>query len=254
MRVLAQIRHDPRTIALLLVVPSALLFLLQQLLGDASFDRLGAPMVGMFPFITMFLVTSISMLRERTTGTLERLMTMPLAKLDLLGGYGIAFALLATVQALVTSAVAFLLLGLDAAGSTWLIIALAVLNAVLGSALGLLASAFASSEFQAVQFMPAFVLPADPALRPARAARPDGRLARGDRLRAAAHLRLRGARRGRRRRRRARRRGRRRRRAAGHDGGGGRACRAHLAAANRLETLSTIVFALGMNASSSVGL
>jgi ABC-2 type transport system permease protein len=158
-RVLAQIRHDPRTIALLLVVPSLLLFLLQQLLGDLSFDRLGAPMVGMFPFITMFLVTSISMLRERTTGTLERLMTMPLAKLDLLGGYGIAFAWLATVQALITSAVAFLALGLDAAGSTWLIIALAVLNAVLGSALGLLASAFAASEFQAVQFMPAFVLP-----------------------------------------------------------------------------------------------
>jgi ABC-2 type transport system permease protein len=158
-RVLAQIRHDPRTIALLLVVPSVLLFLLQQLLGDAQFDRLGAPMVGMFPFITMFLVTSIAMLRERTTGTLERLMTMPLAKLDLLGGYGIAFALLATIQALVTSAVAFLALGLDAAGSTWLIIALAVLNAVLGSALGLLASAFAASEFQAVQFMPAFVLP-----------------------------------------------------------------------------------------------
>jgi len=159
LRVLAQIRHDHRTIALLLVVPSALLFLLQQLLGELEFDRLGAPMVGMFPFITMFLVTSISMLRERTTGTLERLMTMPLAKLDLLGGYGIAFALLATVQALVTSAVAFALLGLDAAGSTWLIIGLAVLNAVLGSALGLLASAFASSEFQAVQFMPAFVLP-----------------------------------------------------------------------------------------------
>jgi ABC-2 type transport system permease protein len=158
-RVLAQIRHDPRTIALLLVVPSLLLFLLQQLLGDREFDLLGAPMVGMFPFITMFLVTSIAMLRERTTGTLERLMTMPLAKLDLLGGYGIAFALLAAIQALITSAVAFLALGLDAAGSTWLIIALAVLNAVLGSALGLLASAFAASEFQAVQFMPAFVLP-----------------------------------------------------------------------------------------------
>jgi ABC-2 type transport system permease protein len=158
-RVLAQIRHDPRTVALLLVVPSALLFLLHEMLGGARFDSLGAPMVGMFPFITMFLVTSIAMLRERTTGTLERLMTMPLAKLDLLGGYGIAFALLATLQALVTSAVAFLALGLDAAGAAWLIIALAVLNAVLGSALGLLASAFAATEFQAVQFMPAFVLP-----------------------------------------------------------------------------------------------
>jgi ABC-2 type transport system permease protein len=159
LRVLQQIRHDPRTIALLLVVPGALLWLLYEMLGDIAFDRLGAPMVGLFPFISMFLVTSIAMLRERTSGTLERLMTMPLAKLDLLAGYGIAFALLATVQALITSAVAFLVLGLDSAGAPGLIIALAVLDAVLGSALGLLASAFASSEFQAVQFMPAFVLP-----------------------------------------------------------------------------------------------
>jgi ABC-2 type transport system permease protein len=104
-------------------------------------------------------VTSIAMLRERTTGTLERLMTMPLAKLDLLGGYGIAFALLAAIQALVTSAFVFLVLGFDSAGAPGLIIGLAVLDAVLGSSLGLLASAFASSEFQAVQFMPAFVLP-----------------------------------------------------------------------------------------------
>jgi ABC-2 type transport system permease protein len=159
LRVLQQVRHDPRTIALLLVVPGALLWLLHEMLGDTSFDRLGAPMVGLFPFISMFLVTSIAMLRERTSGTLERLMTMPLAKLDLLAGYGIAFAMLATVQALLTSAVAFLLLGLDSSGGTGLVIFLAVLDAVLGSALGLLASAFAASEFQAVQFMPAFVLP-----------------------------------------------------------------------------------------------
>lgn len=159
LRVLQQIRHDPRTIALLVAVPGLLLWLLQEMLGDLAFDRLGAPMVGLFPFISMFLVTSIAMLRERTSGTLERLMTMPLAKLDLLGGYGIAFALMAAVQAVVTSAVAFLLLGLDAAGPSALIIVLAVVDAVLGSSLGLLASAFAATEFQAVQFMPAFVLP-----------------------------------------------------------------------------------------------
>jgi ABC-2 type transport system permease protein len=159
LRVLQQIRHDPRTIALLVVVPSVLMFLLDAMLGDFQFDRLGGPMLGMFPFITMFLVTSIAMLRERTTGTLERLMTMPLAKLDLLGGYGIAFALLATMQALVTSAFAYLVLGFDSAGAPALIILLAVVDAVLGSALGLFASAFAKSEFQAVQFMPALVLP-----------------------------------------------------------------------------------------------
>ena len=161
LRVLTQLRRDPRTVALLLVVPTLLVVILRYVFDGRPeiFDRVGGPMLGLFPFVSMFLVTSVTMLRERTSGTLERLMTMPLAKLDLLGGYGIAFALLATIQALVTSAVAFLALGLDAAGSTWLIIALAVLNAVLGSALGLLASAFAASEFQAVQFMPAFVLP-----------------------------------------------------------------------------------------------
>jgi ABC-2 type transport system permease protein len=86
-------------------------------------------------------------------------MTLPLSKLDLLAGYGIAFALVAAVQASVTAAVAFGALGLDVEGSIPVVVALAVLNALLGVALGLLASAFAQSEFQAVQFMPAFVLP-----------------------------------------------------------------------------------------------
>jgi ABC-2 type transport system permease protein len=159
-RVLTQLRRDPRTIALLLIVPPVLVTLLRYVLDDqATFDRLGAPLVGMFPFITMFLVTSITMLRERTTGTLERLMTMPLAKLDLLLGYGLAFALVAAVQASVTAAVAFGLLGLDVVGSAVAVVLLAIANAVLGMALGLLVSAFATTEFQAVQFMPAFVLP-----------------------------------------------------------------------------------------------
>ena len=160
-RVLAQLRHNHRTIALVLVVPSVLVTLLRYLFdGQAeTFDRVAGPMLGLFPFLIMFLITSITMLRERTSGTLERLMTMPIAKLDLLGGYAIAFALLAAAQAAVVSAVAFWLLGLDVAGSPATVIALAVANAVLGMALGLLVSAFASTEFQAVQFMPAIVLP-----------------------------------------------------------------------------------------------
>jgi len=107
----------------------------------------------------MFLVASISMLRERTTGTLERLMSLPIAKLDLLLGYALAFASLAIVQASLTAAVSFGLLGLDTLGPVWLVVALAVANAVLGMSLGLFLSAFAQTEFQAVQFMPAFVLP-----------------------------------------------------------------------------------------------
>jgi ABC-2 type transport system permease protein len=107
----------------------------------------------------MFLVTSIAMLRERTSGTLERLLTTPLARLDLLLGYGVAFGLAAAVQALVTVAIATTVYGLDVAGSIWLVVLIAVVDAVLGVALGLLASAFARTEFQAVQFMPVVVLP-----------------------------------------------------------------------------------------------
>ncbi len=160
-RVLTQLRRDPRTVALLLVVPALLVTLLRYAFDGSkeTFDHIGGPLVGLFPFITMFLVTSITMLRERTTGTLERLMTMPLAKLDLLVGYALAFALVAVIQTLITSLVAFGLLGLDVAGSTSLVVVLAVLNALLGMSLGLFVSAFATTEFQAVQFMPAFVFP-----------------------------------------------------------------------------------------------
>jgi ABC-2 type transport system permease protein len=161
LRVLAQLRRDRRTVALLLLVPALLITLLRFVFDgqEQTFDRLGGPLIGLFPFITMFLVTSITMLRERTGGTLERLMSMPVAKLDLLAGYGIAFAVVAAVQAAITAAVAFLALGLDVGGSPAAVVALAIGNAVLGMALGLFVSAFATSEFQAVQFMPAFVLP-----------------------------------------------------------------------------------------------
>ena len=160
-RVLRQLRRDPRTLGLLFGVPPLLLVLFKYTFERQphTFDRIGGPMVGLFPFITMFLVTSIAMLRERTTGTLERLMTLPLAKLDLLGGYALAFALLAAVQAGVTSTVAFAVLGLDVHGSVAAVVLLAILNALLGMALGLFLSAFARTEFQAVQFLPALVIP-----------------------------------------------------------------------------------------------
>ncbi len=161
LRVLMQLRRDPRTIALIIGVPILLVTLLRFVFDDQElvFDRIGGPMLGIFPFISMFVVTSVTMLRERVTGTLERLMTMPLAKLDLLVGYALAFALVAVVQATAVSLVAFGLLDLHVVGSHVAIVALAVSNAILGMSLGLFASAFARSEFQAVQFMPAIVFP-----------------------------------------------------------------------------------------------
>lgn len=160
-RVLGQLRRDPRTLALLLGVPCVLLVLLDQLFAgnDAIFQRVGVPLLGLFPLISMFLVTSITMLRERTSGTLERLLTLPVAKLDILAGYGLAFALVATVQGVIVSLVGFGLLDLGAANARVVVVALAVANALLGMAFGLFVSAFAQTEFQAVQFMPAFVFP-----------------------------------------------------------------------------------------------
>ena len=166
-RVLRQLRHDHRTIAMMLVLPSVLLGLLYLLWNDLPvmpgqpglFDRVGLTMLGIFPFVVMFLVTSIAMLRERTSGTLERLLTTPLARLDLLLGYGLAFGLAAALQAVVTVTIATTVYDLEVLGSVYLVVLIAVADAVLGVALGLLASAFARTEFQAVQFMPVIVLP-----------------------------------------------------------------------------------------------
>ena len=160
-RILRQLLHDRRTIALMLVVPIVLMSLLFFMYEDqaAVFNRIALIMLGVFPFTIMFLLTSIAVLRERTSGTLERLFTTPMGKLDLLFACGIAFGLAAAVQASVTAALAYLLLDLDTAGSAGWVILIAVTNAVLGVALGLFFSAFARTEFQAVQFMPVVVIP-----------------------------------------------------------------------------------------------
>ena len=159
-RVLLQVRADPRTLGLLIVVPCVLIGLLAWIYsGTNVFDRIGAPLLGVFPFVVMFLVTSVTTLRERSSGTLERLLSTPLGKGDFLAGYALAFGALAVVQALVATGFAIWVCGLDVAGPRWLLILVAVVDAVLGTATGLFVSAFARTEFQAVQFMPAFVLP-----------------------------------------------------------------------------------------------
>ncbi|MEV7386895.1 MULTISPECIES: ABC transporter permease [unclassified Streptomyces] len=160
-RVLRQLRHDPRTIALLLLIPCLMLVLLRYVFDGSphTFDNIGASLLGIFPLITMFLVTSIATLRERTSGTLERLLAMPLGKADLIAGYALAFGTLAIIQSALATGLAVWFLGLDVTGSPWLLLLVALLDALLGTALGLFVSAFAASEFQAVQFMPAVIFP-----------------------------------------------------------------------------------------------
>lgn len=159
-RVLRQVRADHRTLAMLLVVPCLLIGLLAWIFdGTPVFDTIGGPLLGIFPFVVMFLITSVATLRERTSGTLERLLSTPLSKADFLVGYALAFGALAVVQALIATGFAVWVCGLDVAGPSWLLVLVAVADALLGTAIGLFVSAFARTEFQAVQFMPAFVLP-----------------------------------------------------------------------------------------------
>jgi ABC-2 type transport system permease protein len=161
-RVLTQLRRDHRTAAMLLVLPCVLMTLLWWMFQDipgSLFHRFGPALLAMFPFIVMFLVTSVTTLRERSSGTLERLLAMPMGKLDFLGGYAVAFGLVAAVQAALAVTLSVGPLGLDVAGPVWLLGVVAIFDAVLGTALGLLVSAFARTEFQAVQFMPLFVIP-----------------------------------------------------------------------------------------------
>jgi ABC-2 type transport system permease protein len=161
-RVLTQLRRDHRTLAMLLVLPCALMTLLWWMfdgLPGEGFSRLGPALLALVPFIIMFLVTSVTTLRERTSGTLERLLAMPMGKLDFLLGYAVAFGLVATVQSALAVGVCVWLLDLTIVGAVWLLMVVAVMDALLGTALGLLVSAFARTEFQAVQFMPALVIP-----------------------------------------------------------------------------------------------
>lgn len=166
-RVLDQLRHDHRSVALILVVPALLLAVVYFLFENETlppgvprtFDRVGLTMLAIFPFVVMFLVTSVTMLRERTSGTLERLLTTPIHTADLLFGYAVAFSIMAALQSIVATAVAYWIFGLEIRGAGGLVVMIAVLNGVLGVALGLLCSAFARTEFQAVQFMPVVVVP-----------------------------------------------------------------------------------------------
>jgi ABC-2 type transport system permease protein len=160
-RILAQLRHDPRTIGMMLAVPIVLMALLRYMFNATPqlSSSLLLMMLGIFPFIIMFLVTSIAMLRERTSGTLERLMTTPLGRLDLLAGYGTAFGLAAAAQGAIAAGCAYLFLGVTTAGSAGIVILIAIINGALGVGFGLLCSAFARTEFQAVQMLPIVVIP-----------------------------------------------------------------------------------------------
>ncbi|MGO1509339.1 MAG: ABC transporter permease [Actinomycetaceae bacterium] len=162
-RVLRQLRRDPRTVALMLGVPCLILTLLwwvfEDIPGPPMLDSFGPALLAFMPLTVMFIVTSVTMLRERQAGTLERMLAMPTGRADILLGYALALGAVCVVQSALVIGLAVGLLGMEVGGPVWALGAVALADSFLGTALGLAVSAFARTEFQAVQFMPALIFP-----------------------------------------------------------------------------------------------
>lgn len=160
LRVAQQLSHDHRSMALIVVMPALLLSVFYWVYESRPdiFNHIGPALIGLFPFTIFFLITSVTMVRERTSGTLERLMTTPLARGELIAGYAIALGVASFAQAAVTTGASMWFFDLELE-QPWGVLLFAVVSSVVGTALGLLASAFARTEFQAVQFMPLAIIP-----------------------------------------------------------------------------------------------
>ena len=193
-RILLQLRHDRRTIGMIIGVPIMLIALLYFMFRDipGRFDSVALTMLAVFPFVIMFLITSIAMLRERTSGTLERLMTTPTRGVDLLFGYGIAFGIAATVQASVAAACAYWLFGLSTAGGAGYVVLVSVITSLLGRRTRLAVLGFRPHRIPSGATTSGDRDPADPVVRSVRAAAVDGGLAGGRLGRHAALVRGRG--------------------------------------------------------------
>lgn len=160
-RILRQLAHDKRTLAIVVLVPVVVITLLHYLFDQRQplVSRVELIMLAVFPIILMFLLTATAMVRERTSGTLERLMTTPIGKGDILFAYALAFGALASIQVGLATAFTSWVLGMQVSGSIWYVLVTAIVGAQLGVAFGLLASAVSTSEFQAVQLFPALIIP-----------------------------------------------------------------------------------------------
>ncbi len=160
-RIFRQLKRDPRTIALMLVVPVMVLVILRFVFADALelYDAFAPMMIGIMTFIVMFVISSIATLRERQSGTLERLLISPMTRLDVILGYALAFGSTSLLQSGIVTAVVIGAFEVAIAANFTSVLLVAVLSGLVGMSFGLFLSGFASSEFQAVQFMPAFVLP-----------------------------------------------------------------------------------------------
>lgn len=124
-----------------------------------QFDYFGPVLLGFFVFFFVFLIAGVSFLRERTTGTLERLLSSPLRKWEIVIGYVLGFGIFTMVQASIIAAYAIYVLGMLMEGAFGYVLFITLLLSLTALTLGILLSAFANNELQMIQFIPIIVVP-----------------------------------------------------------------------------------------------
>lgn len=124
-----------------------------------TFDYIGPFLIGFFIFFFVFLIAGVSFLRERTTGTLERLLATPLRRWEMVAGYVLGFGIFTVIQSAIIVMFAIFILDIMMAGSIWYVILITLMLAFTALSLGTLLSAFAKNELQMIQFIPLVVVP-----------------------------------------------------------------------------------------------
>ncbi|WP_342442844.1 ABC transporter permease [Lysinibacillus sp. FSL K6-0057] len=125
----------------------------------AIFDIFSPMLIGFFVFFFVFLITGIALLKERTSGTLERLLATPIKRSEIVAGYMVGYGLFAFLQTIIIVLFGIYVLDIVHVGSIWLVLLINMVVALVSLSLGALLSSFAASEFQMMQFIPLVIVP-----------------------------------------------------------------------------------------------
>ncbi len=156
-RILRSLRGDRRTLGLVVVVPAFIIYLVSEVFPRP--EPVAPILLAVFVFFLTYILTAIGFLRERTAGTLDRVLVSPISRTALVLGYVLGYGILATVQALVLLGAAVLFLGVEFANGVVLFVAVELLGALSALGIGVVLSLFAANEFQAIQFIPLVITP-----------------------------------------------------------------------------------------------
>lgn len=127
--------------------------------GASTFQSLGFVFLAFLSFFFVFVISGMTLVRERTGGTLERLMMTPIKRWQVTAGYALGYGFFAVIQSMLVVVYVMYVLNMPCAGSVWLIFLVMLIGALVAVLFGALVSVVASSEMQVVQMIPVLIVP-----------------------------------------------------------------------------------------------